>query len=422
VEQLERDVAMKKILTVLLITVTTVLTVSGIAFKGTYIETAIVSEATGLSLAETMLPYYYSLMSDAEKDFYIELRSAVINMQSTVTLKGFITGDTLDKLVKTMFYFDELTFNLSSYSGKTYTDRAEVVLKYSYTKESYDRMLDGMDKIADEIIDGFGRKDTTYDKIRYIHDYIINTADYDENEQTAHYAYGAMVRNSAVCEGYAHAFAYTCAKAGITTVNVIGTADGVAHMWNKVYYLGKWYNVDLTWDDPVSNYVENTTYDYFMVSDEMIGRTHTVSDCSYTIPAAADNSMTYYSKNRLIASSNEDAAALLAKQIAKAASNGKRSAAISLADESTYKSFMTYISSNNSEKMLDILKKAYKRTNVKLITAGYKGKGDDSAYSYTVMVLCEGTTLSDYYRDISQVDYSTRSFFRQLGIKTYSYS
>ena len=38
------------------------------------------------------------------------------------------------------------------------------------------------------------------------------------------------------------------------------------HVWNAVYLNGKWVNLDLTWDDPISidgqNYLE---YDFFLV-------------------------------------------------------------------------------------------------------------------------------------------------------------
>lgn len=85
--------------------------------------------------------------------------------------------------------------------------------------------------------------------------------------------YGALVRGKAVCQGYAEAFKYICDRVGIPCVVVGGNAyesaysSGESHMWNAVQMDdGKWYNVDVTWDDQDSE----TLYDFFLVgSDSM---------------------------------------------------------------------------------------------------------------------------------------------------------
>ena len=59
-----------------------------------------------------------------------------------------------------------------------------------------------------------------------------------------------------VCEGYARAFMVLCQQLGVPCVLVDGPAkDGVFdqpedHMWNYVRLGGKWYAVDVTWNDP----------------------------------------------------------------------------------------------------------------------------------------------------------------------------
>lgn len=54
-----------------------------------------------------------------------------------------------------------------------------------------------------------------------------------------------------VCEGYARAFKVLCDAVGIQCVLTDGiTSSNEPHMWNYVEVGGKWYGVDVTWNDP----------------------------------------------------------------------------------------------------------------------------------------------------------------------------
>lgn len=79
----------------------------------------------------------------------------------------------------------------------------------------------------------------------------------------------------AVCDGYTHAFDLLCYLSGIDCLKIAGTANGGGHAWNKVELDGVWYNVDVTWDDPVViGGGDMLRYDYFLVSDETLARDH----------------------------------------------------------------------------------------------------------------------------------------------------
>ncbi len=68
---------------------------------------------------------------------------------------------------------------------------------------------------------------------------------------------GRIGENGPVCESYARAMKVLCDRAGIPCVLVDGFAkngfngDGEAHMWNYVQLEGRWYAVDVTWNDPL---------------------------------------------------------------------------------------------------------------------------------------------------------------------------
>lgn len=125
-----------------------------------------------------------------------------------------------------------------------------------------------------------------YEQVKAFHDYLVNHTTYGGNSDRIYTAGGALVDGYAVCDGYAMAFDLLCYLSGIECVRVTGYA-GESHAWNKVKVNGSWYNVDVTWDDPVS-YSPTLIYDYFLVSDAVISRDH-VQDSNPFWPAAPAN-------------------------------------------------------------------------------------------------------------------------------------
>ena len=126
--------------------------------------------------------------------------------------------------------------------------------------------------IASQINDGM----TEYEKERAIHDYIIENTDYDENcltysnwySEYADQPYGCLVDQRAICLGYATTFKLFMDMLDIECIIVKGSAnsDYANHAWNLVKLEdGNWYAVDVTWDDPVGNYL--VFYNYFNVDD-----------------------------------------------------------------------------------------------------------------------------------------------------------
>lgn len=107
-----------------------------------------------------------------------------------------------------------------------------------------------------------------YEKVKKIHDYIINMASYDISKKKSS-AYNLLFNKSAVCEGYALVAYRLFMEAGLPCRIISGKGNKEAHAWNIVQVDGKWYNIDLTWDDPISsNGKQILRYDYFLKSDQ----------------------------------------------------------------------------------------------------------------------------------------------------------
>ena len=415
---------MKKFLSFFLCAVMAFSLVSGTVFTESPLDISIVSEAA--SYNKTMLPYCYKKLTDEEKLAYLKLRTAFIECRSSLDIE--IPTATMEKLSNILMYADVLTsFNypvgedsLEYYYYEDTEMTSKVMFKYLYSKKNYDLIIKKSDKAAEKVISQFTEKTTNYEKIKLIHDYIIdNTEYYDNNSNSS--IYDALVKGKAKCDGYTHAFDYICAKAGIRTAVAYGytkdrASESEVHVWNKVYYNKKWYNVDVTWDDPVGNLKDNKYYKYFMISDSTISSSHVQTDRGFYVPAAKSEDGDYYRKYGFYAKTLNEAKSILADKIAEAAKNGGTFVTVRLADEQLLKTVNKQFEDTND--MFDILDRASKKAGGKIITDGYLYETDtDGFYTYTIYFYYIGSKLSDYYIDISQEDSGNISFLKDLGVK-----
>lgn len=417
---------MKKMISAFLALATAFTFAAGIPVSKAVPDIAVTAYAAeSKSLEKQMLPYHYSKLSDTGKAVYLQLRKAALNHEKSFTYKKALDQDLVSLISDIIFYEDSLAFNVKGVSYVVYQgqNKTEFDLSYSFNQESADKMMKKMDAVAEKVISKFDEDTSTYNKILYIHDYIVGHTVYDESLNSAHSAYGSMIVGKSVCEGYARAFGYICSKAGIKTVNVVGRAtadDGHTenHMWNRVYLKKQWYDIDLTWDDPVMPYVENKSYKYFLPGSATFANSHKPCNTSLTYPKATDDtSMNYYARKKLVAEDNSSAYSLLVSQIAKAAKSGHSVATIKLSDSTSFNSFKNYLEKNEYEKLFSLLSDANKKTSVKIVTDRFYGYIDDrNSLTVTVYFMMKNTTLSDYYTDVSSVSSEEIQFFKDAGI------
>lgn len=191
---------------------------------------------------------------------------------------------------------DTVGYSLSaSYNSTTvtmtvtpaYTDAVEIMAylegKRSGLSRANTQTLEKARQVHDSVVTP---QMSEYDQVKAFHDYLVNNTTYGGTSNRMFTAGGALVDGYAVCDGYAMAFDLLCYLSGIECVRVTGYA-GESHAWNKVRVNGSWYNIDVTWDDPVSNR-PMLIYDYFLISDAAISRDH-VQDSNPYWPTAPAN-------------------------------------------------------------------------------------------------------------------------------------
>lgn len=108
-------------------------------------------------------------------------------------------------------------------------------------------------------------------KVRLIHDFIVNNFDYDSSDfrSSAGSVADAIANGSKlVCSGYTRLFMQLCNKYGLECVPVYGTGAGQNHTWNKVKVNGEWKYIDVTWDDNTSS------NRWFLISESQMNLDH----------------------------------------------------------------------------------------------------------------------------------------------------
>lgn len=151
------------------------------------------------------------------------------------------------------------------------------------SKEGIDIALNEIEKVKLYFVQN--KKESTYENIKLVHDYLVESIEYDESlsMDNIYNLYGAIVNKKCVCEGYSKAFKYLMDSVDIPSVIIIGTATNSkdateGHAWNYVQINDIWYGIDCTWDDPIligPGIISNThKYKYFLKGEINLNKTH----------------------------------------------------------------------------------------------------------------------------------------------------
>lgn len=229
---------------------------------------------------------YYAINSGTD---YIEryIDSEYTNYINDINTLTAYNGAEFKKVISTLNNFVH-PYNSSnnvkiSYGGDY---KIGITINRAYTQDEINEINNKVDKILNENVNN---NMPPKEKIRVIHDYIINHTEYDklkyENKNDDTYksntAYGVLIEGYGTCNGYADAMEIFLDKMNIINYKI----SNEEHIWNLVYLDGKWYHLDLTWDDPISDININRDT-YFLISTKTLEKindgTHTFDKNIYS--------------------------------------------------------------------------------------------------------------------------------------------
>lgn len=152
----------------------------------------------------------------------------------------------------------------------TYNDAGEfsLIVEHIYNKEEITAINYIVENKINEIITN---NMTTEEKIRKVHDFVIDSTKYDtlksdniyDETYKSNTAYGVLIQGYGICSGYSDTISIFLNELGIENYKI----SNDTHIWNLVHINGIWTHLDSTWDDPISD--RNTNRDtYFLISSD----------------------------------------------------------------------------------------------------------------------------------------------------------
>ncbi|KEI12474.1 transglutaminase [Clostridium novyi B str. ATCC 27606] len=261
-------------------------------------RTRVVSNAQGVAVVKN------------KEEFYNALKSALEKFETNVSIKvmNYNSRDyDLSIVNRIVLEHPSINYGYAGISGNIYgypnspEKTLNLTIRYRLDKDTMKKQRKAVKEKVQNIIQTVIKPGMTdVEKELALHDYIVKNADYNVKNYRAgivtaedHNAYGILVKNTGVCESYAKAMYELLKAVGIKCKYVTGyTNQGGAHAWNMVKLNNEWYNLDVTWDDPISdrNLSGNqsmipVSHKYFNVPDNIFNRDHRRGNLEQSFPA-----------------------------------------------------------------------------------------------------------------------------------------
>lgn len=158
-----------------------------------------------------------------------------------------------------------------------------ISIKYAFDVDELKSMKTETVQLVDDAVKQIGADGLSdYEIVCAVNDYLCDNVYYPEKEPyepITHTAYGALKNGCAVCEGYACAAKLILNGCGVECDIEVGNClNGGGHAWNLVKIDGKWYQLDVTWDDQSKD-----RSDYLLVTDEYMKKSRTWNESDYPV-------------------------------------------------------------------------------------------------------------------------------------------
>lgn len=334
--------------------------------------------------------YYYENLNNAEKRAYNQILDEIYDMPEKIEI-CYLEGEELDNVFSALLFDNpDLFFVGRKCSITTELINSYFTPEYIMTKEEYASAKTELENKVQSVISSLSDKSDVWQSEYEIHNYIIDNCSYkiESNQHIYSSSYGCLVNGEAACEGYSKAAKLLFDELNIDSALVSGTTTTAGrspgiHMWNVIKINGNWYNLDITWDDPVNNSGKNLRlYTYFNVSNAEINYDHTPESMDFDCNSMDEN---YYTKKNLVFSTyTRDNEYKLVEMLADAIRNGKGQVQFRFADSSSFESAKRDLINNN--RLSVIMKEAYEECGKSYSLSSFSYSENSSLYVLTIML------------------------------------
>ena len=249
--------------------------------------------------------YFARQLTDRQLKVYDVVREGLYGRADTIGPFSVDSEADLSLIMQAVRYdYPEYFWFRGGYSGSYYN--RDTYLEYTLTPEycfnaqEYVAYAAFVESAAQPVIDALSGK-SDYEKVKGVYEYLVDNTIYDL-AYTGTTIYEMFHDRRGVCEGYARAAQYLLTKLGVETLYAVGSGGAYgesrafwgSHAWNYVKIDGIYYQMDVTWGDPVNDdgTQEKNMY-YLNLTDEEMLRRHDREDWA-SYPVCSETYHNYY--------------------------------------------------------------------------------------------------------------------------------
>ncbi|QUH26362.1 DUF5050 domain-containing protein [Serpentinicella alkaliphila] len=227
--------------------------------------------------------YITDQLSSHNTSFNVGYRSSANNLNEELNL----IFDKISNENPYIYYFiSNIQFGYKGYKNNVTID---FTVDYNSTKEEQYVYNSEINRILNTIITP---NMSSLEKVKAVNDYIVLNTSYSlETINSPHSPYTIFKEGMGVCQAYALLGYKMLSELGFEVMYVVGkTTDD--HAWNLVRIDNEWYHLDMTWNDPQPDRIGNISYNYFLVNDNYLSKTHSWERNNY--PKSTSNKYSYF--------------------------------------------------------------------------------------------------------------------------------
>lgn len=272
-------------------------------------------------LAVSNSDFYFNNLTDEQKKMYTAVAIAVKDIEPVAKIKGY--DNNIDDIIVTdasaameAFFADHPEAFYVDMQYEVYTIKSvfgkDIQIKLKYSSDDKNVIMEQINTLKSKVesIVSSVSSTTAMDKEIELHDKLCEIVEYynytDINNIPVekHSAYGALIKNSAVCDGISKAMQILLDKVGIESILVIGKVDEL-HAWNLVKLDEEWYHLDATSNKSLKDKSKYVIHSYFNVTTSDILKTHIIQN-QELLPEANSTKYNYYIYKNLYIKSLDD--------------------------------------------------------------------------------------------------------------------
>jgi hypothetical protein len=363
---------------------------------------------------EQTAPYFYNALTEDEKAGYDTLKKTISETGDIATLSVKLSQESSDRVIALAQYYDPEIFHLSTVKAINEGERTLFHITYKMNADEYAAANEQIKTKVEEILAVANTKESTYSKMKAIHDEIVSGCRYSDSHGERLSMYGALISGRANSFGYAKAFTFIVKKAGIESFVNIAYKDGKTYARSTVYYSEKWYNIDCSKDDGLSRYKEHENYAYFLVPDSYFTG-YTPYSTYFTSPLCTDGTRYFYRSAKLEAKDNPEARQIITDLMISASKQKMNTVYFTFADDRSLDYFLR--SAATTAYITNTLNLAKKQLDHEIITDFADVSVNKTTRVVTMVFFYTDSTLADYYTSTDAFSEEQIAFFNSYGLK-----